>query len=434
MSLRLEVAGADRPLRGELRPPGDKSISHRALIFSGLAEGASRIEGLLVSGDTNATRNAMEQLGARYEEQGDVLVATGIGRRGLQAPTGILDMGNSGTAMRLLAGVLAGQPFDSVLSGDDSLNGRPMGRIIRPLELMGARVESEEGGRAPLRIHGNPALQAIDYESPVASAQVKSCVLLAGLNAQGVSAVREPRLSRDHTERMLPQFGVTIGPGPSVAGGQSLHATDVQVPADPSSAAFLAAAALLVPDSEVLLRGVGLNPTRDAFYRVLERMGARLEFLDRRETGGEPVADLRVRYSPDLRGVDVPADWIPAMIDEVPVLLAVAARARGTTRIREAEELRVKESDRLAVMARGLAAMGIELREYPDGIDITGGASRHAVTQASHDHRCAMSFAVLGLVSEGGVAIDGAEYIDTSYPGFRADLEGLGAHLEVGAP
>ncbi len=433
MSLRLHVTPAATPLNGTLRPPGDKSISHRALIFSGLAAGESRIEGLLVSGDTTATRNAMEQLGARYREEGGALVATGIGEAGLQAPEGVLDMGNSGTAMRLLAGVLAAQPFDSVLSGDASLNSRPMGRIIKPLELMGAKVAADEGGRAPLRIQGNPKLRGIDYASPVSSAQVKSCVLLAGLFAEGVSRVSEPRLSRDHTERMLPHFGVAVGEGPSIEGGQALRAADVIVPADPSSAAFLATAALVVPGSEVVLRGVGLNPTRDAFYRVVELMGGDLEILDRRTEGGEPVGDLRLRYSPDLRGVDVPPEWIPAMIDEVPILLALAARARGVTRIREAEELRVKESDRIAVMARGLAAMGIDLTEYPDGIDLTGGPSRFARVASSHDHRCAMSFAVLGLVSEGGVEIEGAEYIDTSYPGFRADLAGLGARLEAAA-
>ncbi len=429
--MRLFVTPAAAPLRGELSPPGDKSISHRALIFSGLAEGQSRIEGLLESGDTNATRRAMEQLGARFERAGDALLATGIGSDGLQAPDGVLDMGNSGTAMRLLAGVLAGQPFTSVLSGDASLNSRPMGRIIRPLEQMGARIEAETGGRAPLRIQGSDALHGIDYESPVASAQVKSCVLLAGLFARGRSSVSEPRLSRDHTERMLPHFGVTLESGPALDGGQALRGAPVTVPADPSSAAFLAAAALLVPGSDVLLHGVGLNPTRDAFFRVVRAMGGRLDILDRRESGGEPVGDLRVRHSPDLVGVDVPGEWIPAMIDEVPILLALAARAHGVTRIREAEELRVKESDRIAVMARGLSAMGVDLTEYPDGIDVTGGDSSHAVVASSHDHRCAMSFAVLGLVSEGGVTIEGAEYIDTSYPGFRADLAGLGAELRT---
>ncbi len=429
--MRLTVRPAAGPLSGALRPPGDKSISHRALIFAGLADGTSTITGLLESGDTNATRRAMEQLGARFEPRDEALVATGIGGRGLSAPAGVLDMGNSGTAMRLLAGVLAGQPFDSTLSGDVSLNSRPMNRVIRPLQLMGATITSEEGGRAPLRIRGKGRLAAIDYASPVASAQVKSCVLLAGLYADGETRVTEPRLSRDHTERMLPHFGVTIGPGPSIRGGQSLHAADVAVPADPSSAAFLAAAALLVPGSDVTLRGVGVNPTRDGLYRVLERMGAALERLNPREEGGEPVVDLRVRYTERLEGVDVPPEWIPSMIDEVPVLLAVAARANGVTRVREAEELRVKESDRIAVMARGLAAMGHAVQEYPDGIDVTGGEGRFAVVEASHDHRCAMSFAVLGLRTDGGVAIDGAEYIDTSYPGFRADLSSLGADLDV---
>jgi 3-phosphoshikimate 1-carboxyvinyltransferase len=431
--MRLRVSPADQPLAGTVQPPGDKSISHRALLFGGLAEGLTRIRGLLVSGDTTATRLAMEQLGAHFEDGGDLVTVTGIGAAGLRPPEGMLDMGNSGTAMRLLAGVLAGQAFASVLSGDVSLNSRPMGRIIRPLELMGATIRAEEGGRAPLRITGRAPLEAIDYESPVASAQVKSCVLLAGLYADGITRVTEPRLSRDHTERMLPQFGVVLGEGPSIQGGQRLSGTDVTVPADPSSAAFLVAAALLVPDSDITVTRVGLNPTRDGLYRVFERMGARIEFQNRREAGGEPVADLRVRHSPDLVGVDVPPEWIPSMIDEVPVLLAVAACATGTTRIREAEELRVKESDRLAVMAQGLAALGVEVRETRDGIDVQGGPRRHAVVESSHDHRCAMSFAVLALRTDGGITINGAEYIDTSYPDFRRDLGALGARLEAEA-
>jgi 3-phosphoshikimate 1-carboxyvinyltransferase len=429
--MQLRVSPAERPLAGTVQPPGDKSISHRALLFGGLAEGRTHIRGLLVSADTTATRRAMEQLGAHFEDGSDGVTVTGLGSAGLHAPQGMLDMGNSGTAMRLLAGVLAGQPFHSVLSGDVSLNGRPMGRIIRPLELMGAKIHAEDGGRAPLRITGRAPLEAIDYESPVASAQVKSCVLLAGLYADGVTRVSEPRLSRDHTERMLPQFGVTLGEGPSIRGGQQLQGTGVTVPADPSSAAFLVAAALLVPGSDITVTGVGLNPTRDGFYRVLERMGARIEFEDRREEGGEPVADLRVRHSPDLAGVDVPPEWIPSMIDEVPVLLVVAARAKGTTRIRQAEELRVKESDRLAVMAEGLAALGVQVVETPDGIDVSGGPSHHAVVESFHDHRCAMSFAILALCTVGGITINGAEYIDTSYPDFRRDLGALGAHLET---
>lgn len=431
MSKRLRVRPSVRALQGTLRPPGDKSISHRALIFAGLAEGRSQISGLLDSGDTRATRAAMEQLGARYMEDGDVLTAIGVGGAGLRAPTETLDMGNSGTAMRLLAGVLAAQSFDSVLSGDESLNRRPMTRVIRPLELMGARIEAAQGGRAPLRITGAKGLKGVHYDSPVASAQVKSCVLLAGLFAQGHTSLSEPRQSRDHTERMLPQFGVVFRDELSLEGGQSLLAADISVPADPSSAAFMVAAAMLVPGSDVRLRSVGLNPTRDAFFRTVEAMGGRLTLENQREEGGEPVADLRARYSPSLKGIDVPGEWIPAMIDEIPILLAVAAAAEGVTRIREAEELRVKESDRIAVMARGLGAMGLRVQEYPDGIDIWGGASHHANVQAAHDHRCAMSFAVLGLRSEGGVSIEGAEYIDTSYPGFVGDLAGLGAVLEM---
>jgi 3-phosphoshikimate 1-carboxyvinyltransferase len=417
-----------RALGGSLRPAGDKSISHRALIFAGLAAGESRIDGLLVSADTSATRAAMEQLGAVIRDEGDTLVVQGTGERGLQAPTHELDMGNSGTAMRLLAGVLAGQGFRSVLTGDESLSGRPMGRIIRPLQSMGARISAAAGDTAPLHIDGHAGLQGVAYASPVASAQIKSCLLLAGLYAKGVTSVTEPHLSRDHTERMLPLFGVSCVDA-SVTGGSRLHAADVVVPADPSSAAFLTVAALLVPGSEILLQNIGLNPTRVAFYDVLCEMGAELVFENQRNLGSEPVADLRVCHSGRLRGVDVSGASIPAMIDEVPALLALAACADGVTRVRDAAELRVKESDRLAVMGQGLRQLGIEVTDYPDGIDITGGQPQSGSVDAHGDHRCAMSFAALGQVVEGGVHITGAELIGTSYPGFHADMGRLGASL-----
>ena len=429
--MRLEVSPATAPLKGELRPPGDKSISHRALIFGGLAAGDSPLEGLLEAGDTMATQHAMSQLGARFSRTDSGLLVEGVGARGLSEPADVLDMGNSGTAMRLLTGVLAGQPFNSVLSGDQSLNSRPMKRIMEPLGLMGARIQSEPDGRAPLRIEGNPALRGIRYQSPVASAQIKSCLLLAGLFAQGETVISEPRLSRDHSERMLPAFGIEMGPGISLQGGQRLQACPVQVPADPSSAAFLVVAALLVPGSDVLLSHVGLNPTRTAFFRAVLAMGGELTVQNEREAAGERVGDLRVRYSPRLQAIDLPADWIPAMIDEVPILLALAACAEGTTRVRDAAELRVKESDRLAVMARGLEAMGCPVQEYPDGIDVTGADCHFAVVDSAHDHRCAMSLAVLGLRAEGGVSIRDAQYIDTSYPSFRAHLEDLGVALRL---
>jgi 3-phosphoshikimate 1-carboxyvinyltransferase len=337
-------------------------------------------------------------------------------------------MGNSGTAMRLLAGVLAGQPFDSVLVGDASLSQRPMRRIITPLEQMGARIESGSGGRAPLRIHGR-ALRGIEYASPVASAQVKSCVLLAGLYAAGRSCVTEPQLSRDHTERMLPAFGVVLPAPCCVDGGGRLVAANLQIPADPSSAAFLAAAALMVQGSEVILNEVGLNPTRTGFFRAIEAMGADIEIEPQADLGEEPVGTIRVRHRHGLRGLELPAAWVPSMIDEMPVLMALAAGARGVTRVRGAAELRVKESDRLAVMTRGLRAMGVEVTEYPDGFDIAGATRlRSAELDGHNDHRCAMSFALLGMLAPDGVAVNGAEYIETSYPGFVART--LGAAIE----
>lgn len=425
--MMLHSAAARAPLRGRLRPPGDKSISHRAVILAGLAKGESRVEHWLASADVRATRRAMCQLGAEVTESDGGLSIVGTGGGGLTVPSRPLDMGNSGTAMRLLAGVLAAQPFDSVLTGDRSLNARPMRRIILPLEAMGASITASPEGTAPLRISGNPGLHGIDYVSPVASAQIKSCVLLAGLYASGRTSVTEPRPSRDHTERMLPLFGVKLAGACTVEGGSRLQAGYVEVPADPSSAAFLAAAALLVPDSEVELTDVALNETRTAFYRVIEAMGADVTYRNRRQMGNEPVGDITVRYSGRLRGIEVPPEWIPAMIDEVPVLLALAAVADGTTRIREAAELRVKESDRLAVMARALQAVGIAAQERGDGVDVQGGSAAGARVHAADDHRCAMSLAVLGLTVEPGLTIDGAGYIDTSYPGFLADMARIGA-------
>jgi 3-phosphoshikimate 1-carboxyvinyltransferase len=427
--MRLEVEPAGSPLRGELTPPGDKSISHRALILSALATGRSRISGLLEAADTLATRAALEQMGARFESRDGALEVEGLGAAGLRQPEAPLDMGNSGTAMRLLAGVLAAQPFRSVLVGDASLSRRPMQRIIKPLRMMGARIEASADGTAPLVIRG-AGLQGVTYESPVASAQVKSCVLLAGLYAQGETRVIEPALSRDHTERMLPAFGVTLPAPCTVVGGSRLKSAELAVPADPSSAAFPMVAAMLVTGSQVRLRGVGLNPTRDGFLRAVRAMGAAVQVSPSGGPGEEPVGDILVRHRAMLAAMDLPPDWIPSMIDELPALMVVAARARGTTRIRGAAELRVKESDRIAVMCEGLRRLGVTVREYPDGADISGtDRLRSAELDAAGDHRCAMSLAVLGLVTPGGVRIRGAEHIDTSYPGFVHDMSRLGATL-----
>jgi len=306
-----------------------------------------------------------------------------------------------------------------------------MRRIVGPLEQMGARIETAAGGMPPLRIRGNPALHGIDYDSPIASAQVKSCLLLAGLYASGHTTVREPLKSRDHTERMLPAFGVALHGECGVRGGSRLRGTELRVPADISSAAFLLVAAALVPGSDLLLRDVGVNETRDGIVHVLQAMGADLELQDPRTFGGEPVADLRIRYAGRLRGVEIPPARIPTLIDELPVILALAATAAGTTRLRGAAELRVKESDRLAVMARGLKTLGVALEEVEDGMDVEGGAIRGGAVDGAGDHRCAMSFCVLGQVADAPVTVSGCENIDTSYPGFAADLSTVGGNIHA---
>jgi 3-phosphoshikimate 1-carboxyvinyltransferase len=427
MLLTVEPAGSG--LRGGLRAPGDKSISHRALIFSSLASGQSKLSGLLESEDTLATLKACEQLGAKVERRSGVIYVTGTGGVFTPPTDGCLDMGNSGTAMRLLAGVLSGQNFDSTLSGDESLNSRPMGRVVKPLTLMGADITASQAGTAPLSIRACEGLKSIEYRSPVASAQIKSCVLLAGLFASGTTRVLEPRLSRDHTERMLPLFGVELPAPCSVNGGSRLKATRFAVPGDISSAVFMLAAAAITPGSDVTVRQVGLNPTRIGFLRCLEAMGADVNIINQSAHSTEPIGDVRLQFSDGLKAIDVPVSLIPDMIDELPLLMVLAVTASGTTRIRGAEELRVKESDRLAVMATGLRKLGVELKEYPDGIDIVGGEVTGGQVESAGDHRCAMSFAVLGLVASSRVQIEDAEYIATSYPGFRNDITQLGANM-----
>jgi len=416
-------------LGGEVRPPGDKSISHRALIMASLASGQSRIEGLLDSADVNATANACRQLGMTSSSDGETLLINGVGRHGFSAPATPLDMGNSGTAIRLLAGVLAAQPFSTTLIGDPSLSSRPMRRIVHPLSLMGARIQTSADGTPPLHIDGNPELAGISFDSPVASAQVKSCVLLAGLYAGGRTSVCEPRKSRDHTEKMLPSFGVVVGEDCSVAGGSQLSAARIRVPGDISSATFFLVAAALVPGSELLLRDVGINETRDGILHVLRAMGADLSVDRRRMFGEEAVGDIRVCYSGPLKGIDLPVEWVPSLIDELPAIMALASVSDGLTRIRGAQELRVKESDRIAVMARGLEKLGVHLKEYPDGIDIQGGEIGQGAVDGAGDHRCAMSFCILGQVAAGLVSVAGSENIDTSYPGFVRDLAGAGGKI-----
>ena len=427
----LRVEPAITGLKGELRAPGDKSISHRALIFASLANGTSELSGLLESGDTLATLEACRQLGATVERRNGKVYVTGTGGNFSPPADGHLDMGNSGTAMRLLAGVLSGQGFASILSGDTSLNSRPMKRVVKPLQLMGADIRATEQGTAPLHIGASKGLKAIDYSSPVASAQIKSCVLLAGLFASGVTSVSEPRLSRDHTERMLPLFGVDLPADRTVVGGSRLTATRFTVPGDISSAVFMLAGAAVVPDSDVVIRGVGLNPTRTGFLKCLELMGADISIEETSGQSAEPVGDVRLRHRHGLRSIDVPEALVPDMIDELPLLMALAVTATGTTRIRGAAELRVKESDRIAAMAAGLRKLGVILKEYPDGIDISGGPVHGATVESAHDHRCAMSFAVLAQVASSPVKINDAQYIATSYPGFVDDLGALGASLQM---
>lgn len=423
------------PLTGSCSVPGDKSISHRAVIFGGLARGVTRVSGFLEAEDTLATCAAMRALGARVEGPSDGKVhIEGAGGQGLQAPEGDLDMGNSGTAMRLLSGVLAGQRFDSRLTGDESLSSRPMTRVIKPLALMGANIESDNG-RPPLAISGTGTLTAISYDSPIASAQVKSAVLLAGLFSKGRTLVSEPRPSRDHTERMLPHFGCPvhhINGSCAVEGGSVLRGTEVIVPGDPSSAAFALVAALLAPGSELLLCEVGMNPLRTGLIEVLQLMGGRIAQENGRVAGGEPVADLRVQYSP-LVGLEVEPRRVPAMIDEFPVLFVAAACAKGRTIISDAKELRVKESDRIDVMTKALTQMGIRIDEKPDGAEIEGGTLHGGVTvDARGDHRCAMALAVAGSLCDEPITITGCHNIGTSYPGFVDQMNLLGMDIRVG--
>jgi len=431
MKGQLRIRPARRPLRGRYSPPGDKSVSHRVAILGGLAAGETRIRGFLDAQDTRATLTAMHQLGALVQEEDNEIRIRG---GELKAPDGDLDLGNSGTGMRLMAGMLSGRSdlrgSEITLVGDASLSARPMGRIIDPLKQMGADIRSNDA-RAPLRIRPR-ALQAVRYPMPVASAQVKSAILLAGLSAQGQTVVVEPGPSRDHTERLLPAFGIPMldgNPGVGVRGGQTLRAADVHVPGDLSSAAFVLAAASLVPDSEVTLHNVGLNPTRDGVLRILEAMNADIELELGDSVGLEPVGEIRARHR-RLRGLAVPSAWVPLAIDEFPIIMALAAAAEGETVIRGAQELRVKESDRIAVMCEALAALGVELRETPDGAVISGGRVRGGRVDSHGDHRIAMSMAVLALVAEEEVLIDRAEWIATSYPGFVDDLRALGADLD----
>lgn len=426
------ISARGGPLRGELRVPGDKSVSHRAIMLASLADGSSRIDGFLEGEDTRATVRAFAAMGVRIEtpDAGRRMVH-GVGLDGLHSAGSPIDCGNAGTGMRLLCGVLAGQSFDSLLVGDASLSRRPMRRVIDPLMRMGAVIDAGPDGVPPLRVRGGASLKGIDYTPPMASAQVKSAVLLAGLYAKGETIVREPRPTRDYTERMLAAFGwpMTFSPGLArLGGGYRLRATDIKVPADFSSAAFFIVAASIVPGSELYLSDVGMNPRRTGLLDVLASMGADIVRTNQRELAGEPVADLIVRHAP-LHGVDVPEQHVADMIDEFPVLFVAAAAARGTTRIRGAAELRVKESDRIQVMAEGLRTLGIEVTETNDGAEIVGGTLAGGRLDARGDHRCAMSFAVAGLLAGADVHIADCDNVATSFPGFVAMANGCGFAL-----
>lgn len=452
------ITPAAAPLRGEITVPGDKSISHRAVMFGALAEGDTRIRGFLRGADCLSTIACFRQLGISIEEHagegseegkgedaGEIIVH-GKGLHGLLPADSVLDAGNSGTTVRLMSGILSGQRFDSVITGDASIQKRPMKRVIEPLRQMGASIRSKaENGCVPLCIGGRAGqggrpLSGISYRSPVASAQVKSCILLAGLYADGETTVLEPALSRDHTERMLTGFGADVKtdvvPVSASASAKPLfsarilpapclHGMDITVPGDISSAAYFLAAALIIPGSELLIKGVGVNPTRDGIIRVARDMGGDINLLNRREVGGEPVADLLVRYSA-LHGIRVEGALIPTLIDELPIIAVMAACAQGTTVIADAAELKVKESDRILTICEGLKAMGVSVTPTQDGMIIEGNGPEKplagAVIDSHADHRIAMSFSVAGLAAQGETKIQGGRCVDISYPGFFQEL------------
>lgn len=421
-------------LHGCMRVPGDKSISHRAIMLGALAEGFTTITGFLEGEDCLSTLKAFHAMGAHIEgpDQGQVTVQ-GVGLHGLRAPASPLDMGNSGTSMRLLSGILAGQAFDSVLTGDASLIRRPMRRVTEPLTRMGAWIETTERGSAPLRIHGGQRLIGMEYRMPVASAQVKSCLLLAGLYAEGVTRVIEPAPTRDHTERMLEGFGYLVQHEDertvTVRSGGQLIATRIDVPSDISSTTFFLVGASIAPGSDLVLEHVGVNPTRTGAIEILRLMGAKIEVLNPRWAGGEPVADLRVRHAP-LRGIRIPEALVPLAIDEFPALFIAAACAEGETVLTGAEELRVKESDRIQVMADGLTALGVAAGPTSDGMIIRGGTLTGGTVNSDGDHRVAMSFAIAGLRASGPIQIRDCANVNTSFPGFVTLSRSIGLSIQ----
>lgn len=433
------TAGRASALNGTVRVPGDKSISHRSLMLGAIATGTTRIRGLLEGEDVIDTARAVTALGARAQKKGDVWEVVGRGVGGLTQPAEVIDYGNSGTGVRLMLGLVAGHPIEVKFVGDASLSRRPMGRVLNPLRQMGLET-LENKDTLPLTVRGTDQLMPMEYVLPVPSAQVKSAILLAGLHAAGETTVIEKEATRDHTERMLRYFGAEVrtqktaeGTRITVKGDAELEGRPVTVPGDPSSAAFLIAAAVLVPDSDVTVAGVLYNPTRTGFYKTLQEMGADITLLNMREEGGEPIADVRARGGKRLMGVRVPPERAPSMIDEYPVLAAVASFADGATRMEGLAELKVKESDRLAATAAGLAANGVESKIEGDTLIVTGSKSvKGGGTVATHlDHRIAMAFLTLGLASEKPVTVDDSRMIATSFPAFRGLMEQLGARYDA---
>ena len=422
-------------LRGSARVPGDKSMSHRSIMLGSLAEGTTHVSGFLEGEDSLATLQAFRQMGVKIEgPHKGKLTIEGVGLHGLQKPAAPLDLGNSGTSMRLLAGLLGAQPFELVLVGDKSLSGRPMRRVIDPLAQMGIMIDATPAGTAPLHLRAAKKIKAIDYVLPVASAQVKSSLLLAGLYADGKTCVTEPAPTRDHTERMLRGFGgkvTTKGNRICVTGGTKLRAIDLDIPADISSAAFFLVGASIAQGADLLLEHVGVNPTRTGVIDILKLMGADIELRNLRDAGGEPVADLRVRASA-LKGIAIPPELVPLAIDEFPVLFIAAACAEGETVLTGAEELRVKESDRIQVMADGLQALGIKATATPDGMRIQGGRPFQGGQVHAHgDHRIAMAFTIAALRAEGAIEIDDCANVNTSFPGFLQLVNSLGMQANM---
>ena len=412
-------------LRGELTVPGDKSISHRSVMFGSIAKGVTEITGFLQGADCLSTIGCFSAMGVEIRNSGEQVTVQGRGLRGLRQPGHVLDCGNSGTTTRLISGILSGQNFPVTLTGDASIRKRPMKRIMEPLQMMGAEITSIQGnGCAPLRIQGRP-LQGIHYQSPVASAQVKSAVLLAGLYAEGETKVTEPALSRNHTELMLRYFGAEVDSQETTASihpAEELYGQKIHVPGDISSAAYFIAAGLLVPDAELLIRNVGINPTRDGILKVCQMMGANITLLNEDHSSAEPVADILVRSS-GLKGCVIEGPLIPTLIDELPVIACLACFAQGETIIRDAAELKIKESNRIQVMAENLTAMGADVTETEDGMVIRGGRSLHGASIHCHmDHRIAMSFAIAALAAEGETVIQDSECVNISYPGFYEEL------------